>query len=413
MKLAVVIPCYNHERYIAQGLESVLGQTRPPQRIIVIDDGSRDNSVEVIRAFSHRGVELIVQENAGAHNTINRAVALAAQDCDVISILNSDDHYSPRRFEMCLAELERNPGKSVVCSGIRLVDDDDNPVDPAASRPKWFEAIWSLGDDPDVDFCEWMATANFPATTSNVIARRGFLLAHPFRPYRFNHDYYFLVNAVLKDQFLLLREPLVNYRIHASNTINTDPAPLVREMLRMHADLYHDLAPQLHADASLRARFYRYTRAAWNNVSSFHAGLFQSLLAQAASRWSPGEIEALVAGLDNNAFPELHTYPNRALVNAHEGGAPLSIESGLAAKFEEARAERVAWKERAAAERELARMRRDLLDSKWLALGRLLGCCRAVTEDRGKTPQAKLANLRAALARSWWARRLPRESRDG
>lgn len=404
MRLAVIIPCYNHARYIAQGLESVLSQTRPPDRVFVIDDGSKDASVEVIRTFADRGVELIEQENAGAHNTINRAVALAAEDCDVISILNSDDHYCPERFEKCLAELEKHPDKSVICTEISLVDDDDHPVDPEASRPKWFQAIWSIGDDPDVDFCEWMATANFPATTSNVIARREFLLAHPFRPYRFNHDYYFLASAVLKDQFLLVKEPLVSYRIHASNTINTSPAPLIKEMLRMHADLYHDLAPQLRTDAGLRSRFYRYTRAAWNNVSSFHAGLFQTLLAETASRLSYEEIEALVAGLEQQTFPELESYPNKALVNNHQAGEPLSVESGLAEKYESLRAERAEWKERAKAEKELSRLRRDLMSSKWLALGRALGFCPAVLVDRGKTPKEKLKNLRAALSESLWVK---------
>ena len=139
MKLAVVIPCYNHARYIAQGLESVLSQTRPADRVLVIDDGSKDESCDVVRGFADRGVELIEQENAGAHNTINRAVALAAEDCEIISILNSDDHYFPTRFEKCLAHLQAKTDKSVVCSEIRLVDDDDNPVDPDASRPKWFQ----------------------------------------------------------------------------------------------------------------------------------------------------------------------------------------------------------------------------------------------------------------------------------
>ena len=201
-----------------------------------------------------------------------------------------------------------------------------------------------------------------------------------------------------------MRETLVNYRIHARNTINTSPAPLIREMLRMHVDLYHDLAPQLRADAALRSRFYRYTRASWNNVSSFHAGLFQFLLADTASRLSHAEIEALVAGIDEQSYPELEVYPNKALVNAHDGKRPLSIDSGLAEKYEVLRAERAELKHRAKAEKELARLRRDLLASRWLTLGRALGLCSAIAEDRGKTPQEKLANLRAALSESSWAR---------
>ena len=404
MKLGVVIPCYNHERYIAQGLESVLGQTRAPDRILVIDDGSKDQSADVVRAFADRGVELIVQENAGAHNAINRAITLVAEDCDVISILNSDDHYFLERFEKCLAALEKLPGKSVVCSELRLVDDDDNPVDPAASRPKWFRTVWSIGNHPDVDLCEWLATANFPATTSNVIARRDFLLAHPFRPYRFNHDYYFLANAVLKDVLTLVREPLLSYRIHAGNTINTSPAPLISEMLRMHLDLFHDLAHELKTNAGLRERFYRYTRAAWNNVSSLHAGLLQVLLSEAVSRLTHHEIESLVAALDNGAFPELETYPNKALVNAHDDSRPLSVESGLAEKFEKLRNEHRELKARQKAQKELAKLRCDLLQSKSLALGRALGLCSAITEDSGKEPQEKLENIRKRLKKSWWVR---------
>jgi glycosyltransferase involved in cell wall biosynthesis len=403
MKLGVIIPCYNHERYIAQGLESVLGQTRAPDRVLVIDDGSKDKSVEVVKTFAERGVELILQENAGAHHTINRAVKHAAEDCDIISILNSDDHYFPERFEKCLAALEAQPGKSVVCSELNLVDDDDNPVDPAASRPKWFQAIWSIGDDPEVDYCEWMATANFPATTSNLFARREFLLAHPFKPYRFNHDYYFLATAVLKDAFTLVREPLVSYRIHAHNTINTSPAPLIREMLRMHVELYHDLAPILRIDAGLRNRFYRYMRAAWNNVSSLHAGLLQVLLSEAAARLTSDEIESLAAGVAGD-WPELINYPNKALVNAHDGTRPLSIESGLAERYETLRNEHRTLKAQQKTQRDLARLRRDLLRSKWIVIGRALGVCSAVTEDSGKTPAEKLGNLRKRLKKSPWVR---------
>jgi glycosyltransferase involved in cell wall biosynthesis len=72
MRLAVVIPVYNHARYIGRALESVLAQSRPPDRVICIDDGSRDDSLAVCRTFADQGVEVLGQENRGAHATINR-----------------------------------------------------------------------------------------------------------------------------------------------------------------------------------------------------------------------------------------------------------------------------------------------------------------------------------------------------
>ena len=119
-RLAVVIPCYNHAAYVEAAIRSVLKQTRPVDRLIVIDDGSTDNSVEVIRAMGEPLVELHVQENQNAYNTINRGVAMAATDCDFIAILNSDDHYHPERFEKLLPVLLADAAAEVVCSGLRI-----------------------------------------------------------------------------------------------------------------------------------------------------------------------------------------------------------------------------------------------------------------------------------------------------
>ena len=78
-KVAVVIPSYNHAAYIVSALESVVTQTLAPERIVVVDDGSTDNSLELLRAFAaaHPQLLLIPQANAGAHNALNRANAEA------------------------------------------------------------------------------------------------------------------------------------------------------------------------------------------------------------------------------------------------------------------------------------------------------------------------------------------------
>ena len=106
MRLAVVIPVYNHAAYVGKALDSVLSQTRRPDRIICIDDGSRDDSLSVCHAFRSHGVEVLAQENQGAHATINRLIGMASEDCDVISILNSDDFYHQERFARCLPLLD-------------------------------------------------------------------------------------------------------------------------------------------------------------------------------------------------------------------------------------------------------------------------------------------------------------------
>jgi glycosyltransferase involved in cell wall biosynthesis len=66
-KIACVIPSYNHADYIAEAIRSVLRQTLPPERLVIVDDGSQDNSVEIIRAVRDPRIQLVVQENQGAH----------------------------------------------------------------------------------------------------------------------------------------------------------------------------------------------------------------------------------------------------------------------------------------------------------------------------------------------------------
>jgi len=401
-RLGVVIPCYNHARYIGAAIESVLDQTRKADRFLVIDDGSKDDSVAVIEGYADRGVECIAQENAGAHNTINRAIELVAEDCDLISILNSDDHYTVDRFEKCLPQFD-DENVDVVVSNLCMIDPEDQPLPADESRAKWLRAVWSMGDDPDLSIWEWMAMANFPNTSSNIIARAAYLRANPFRPYRFNHDLFFLSGAAIRDRIAVVRgDSLLNYRVHPENNINSAPAPLLKEMLRMHADLYRHFATtgELEGDAGTRTRFYEFAHAAWSSVSAFHAGLFQLLMAKisASGAKSDEEIEALIEGLDGSVLDELNDYPNKALVNEWDGQSPIHRESGLAEKYQGLRRERAELKAELAAAKELARLRNDLLKSKGRAIKRVIGTAdKSITNDSGKTAQEKLANLKRAL----------------
>ena len=392
MRLAVIIPCYNHAQYVGDAIESVLTQSRPADRVIVIDDGSKDDSVNVLKAFESRGVEVAVQENAGAHETLNRLVERAANDCELVAILNSDDTYLPRRFEQCLPAFEQRENLAVLSTDFHLIDDHGGELDSQSARAKWFRAAWSLRGR---DFAEWMGVCNFPATTSNVIARTDYLLANPFRPYRFNHDYYLLAKAVIEDRFALVDEPLLNYRVHANNTITTAPAPLVREMLRMHLDLAAALAPELQGNKDLRDRYASFRRAGWKSISSFDAGEAEVVFADLAAR-AGSEILATLA----DTMDDAETFPNRHLVNNHDGQSPVTEAGGLCEKLDILRGELDSLKGSLAAARELARLRNRVSLSRKFALGRLLGGYRELVSDRGKTPTEKLDNFKAAAQRA-------------
>lgn len=423
MKVAVLIPLYNHERYIGAAMASLRAQTRPPDRIIVLDDGSTDGSLGAMLAYSAAApapeiparaagieprIEVLFQPNAGAHAALNRLVALA-DDCDYLAILNSDDCYHPRRLERCLEYLDAHPEVGLLCTRLRLIDETGGPLPADSPRARWFSAAWSFragtDDASPLDLAEWLGLANFPGTTSNFVARAGFLRARPFANYRFAHDYHALAHAALAGRLAVLDAELLDYRIHSSNTISAAPELLIREMLRLNLDLARELGPRLPVEPTLRAAFARYLRASWSNVSAFRADLFQLVLTEALTLLPGKAVDALLAELDAARFPEITQFPNRAIVNAHTPSAPtLGPTSGLADKFyalksqlSAARTDQRPWTEH-------RQLQTALLASRWFALGRMLGFVGAIIRAGGKTGQDKITILSRRVAANRWLR---------
>ena len=81
--VSVVIPSYNHARFLGEAIESVLAQTMPDLELIVLDDGSSDESIAIAEAIAARDgrVKVHAQPNAGSHETINRGLAMARAPC--------------------------------------------------------------------------------------------------------------------------------------------------------------------------------------------------------------------------------------------------------------------------------------------------------------------------------------------
>jgi glycosyltransferase involved in cell wall biosynthesis len=365
-RVAVVIPLYNHERYIASAIESALNQTVMPARIIVIDDGSSDGSVAAARSVAHPNVEIHEQPNQGAHAALNRGVGLA-EDCEFVAILNSDDLHHTKRYEVCLGELAAEPTIQIVCTEFDLVDTNTQPLPMEHPRSKWFAAAWSPLRNPP-PLMEWLGLANFPGTTSNFFARREWLRQHPFRDYRYAHDYYHLLEAALFNVLKIIPGRLLSYRIHESNTISTRPSDLIREMLRMNADFLRAYPPR---DGTGIHAIRDYLRASWNNVSAFRQDLFTFLLCRAFASSSPTAVEAWIDEVA--ALPEAAEFPNRHAVNELAEGEILGFGLALAEKLEETKKTYAALKEeyrRAQSELRLAEQR---LASRKDALRRLLG----------------------------------------
>ncbi len=219
-RVSVVIPLYNHEKYIEAAIQSALTQTVPPSEIIVIDDGSTDGSAEVVRQLCMDHPEIIFWSwpNQGAHHTLNAGILRATGD--FVAFLNSDDCFAPDRLASCLALVQSDTSIDVVATRASFLDDQGNAV----SNPWYDDALAFYRKERDVALA--LFRANFLVTTSNLFVRRSvFESVGTFAPLRYTHDLEFILRVVLgKKRITFLDQPLVAYRLHEKNTISESKA---------------------------------------------------------------------------------------------------------------------------------------------------------------------------------------------
>jgi len=121
--VSVVVPSYNHEAYIEECLLSIINQTYKSIEVIVIDDGSKDHSCEILdRMQKQYGFVLVFQENQGVSKTLNKAIRRYAHG-KYINCLASDDFMMLDKIEKQVRFLEENPDVDLVFGKVYMVDE--------------------------------------------------------------------------------------------------------------------------------------------------------------------------------------------------------------------------------------------------------------------------------------------------
>ncbi len=123
MKISIITPNYNYEKYLPELLRSVAMQDYPDIEHVIVDDGSTDNSVQVIQGFAnqfpHR-FKLIQQANAGQSAALN--TALKSVTGDLIVWINSDDYFTENVFKKIAQYFTENPTVDILFGDINFVD---------------------------------------------------------------------------------------------------------------------------------------------------------------------------------------------------------------------------------------------------------------------------------------------------
>lgn len=134
-KVSVIIPTYQHAHFVGQAIQSVLAQTYKDYEIIVVDDGSSDNTSEVLAEFGDQ-VTVIYQENRGL--SAARNTGIRASKGEYVAFLDADDVWMPAKLEKQVPLFERNKRVGLICSDILFFDESGDRSSTAfeTNRPQ-------------------------------------------------------------------------------------------------------------------------------------------------------------------------------------------------------------------------------------------------------------------------------------
>jgi glycosyltransferase involved in cell wall biosynthesis len=210
--ISVILPSYNHAHYIGEAIDSVLQQSHSNFELIVVDDGSTDNSLEVIKSYSDERISIIEQSNSGAHNAINRGLNIAHGE--YLTILNSDDRYYPDRFEKMLQSLQYSEG-DFCFSNLDMIDAGSDYY--RGWRYDHYHELCKKCRDVSGNV---FLVANPAFTTSNFFfSRKAYDHVGEFYNLRYTHDWNWVLRYSAECQVIWLDEKLMDYRVHDSNTL--------------------------------------------------------------------------------------------------------------------------------------------------------------------------------------------------
>lgn len=203
-RVTVVVPSFNHARFLRECIDSVLAQDHLDTELIVVDDGSSDGSLDLLGTYGSR-LRLIQQQ--GGRQARARNLALAVATGEFVAFLDSDDRYRPGRLSTAVRVLRDDPAVGVAWSDFRFIDAEGR----ATGEIRWA--------DPGGDFRRVLVAGN-PICNGTVTARRCVLDeigGFDERVPRVCDGAAWYQIAARGHRFVHLPQSLLDYRVHGAN----------------------------------------------------------------------------------------------------------------------------------------------------------------------------------------------------
>jgi glycosyltransferase involved in cell wall biosynthesis len=232
-RVTIVTPSYNQAPFLEEAIESVLSQDYANLEYAVVDGGSTDGSVDIIRRYEDRLAWWVSEPDGGQADALNKAFARATGD--LLGWINSDDALLPGAVSTVVKEFVADPQLLLVYGDAVFVDDDSD-------RVGYFRSV-------DLDPVDMMRTATDHIVQQGALfTREAFDVAGPMRGY-FCFDFEFMVRVGLAGRAKRIGRPLALYRFHDESKTMSRPELMGQDWVRFFEEFYAgaDVPPHVRA----------------------------------------------------------------------------------------------------------------------------------------------------------------------
>ena len=220
--ISVAMCTYNGAKYLPEQLKSIANQIVPVDELVVCDDGSKDDTIEVLKTFSENSSfpVFIHQNKNNLGSTKNFEKCLSLCRGDIIFLSDQDDAWRQDKVEKQLNYFKAHPQIDAVFSDAMMMDDDSK----ATGRTIWEEiefdaaaqARWIKGEAHEILFKGFVVTGATLAIRKNALDR---LMPFPTHVPDLIHDAFIAMVLSLEEKIDFINDTLISYRIHASQQV--------------------------------------------------------------------------------------------------------------------------------------------------------------------------------------------------
>ncbi len=267
--VSVLISNYNYGAFVGESIQSVLSQTYENFELIICDDGSTDNSVEVIPTFlNDRRVRLIQKENGGQASALNAAYEEAKGE--IICPLDSDDMFHPKKLQQVVFAFAGAPSCGLCIHKVQPVSGEGRPIGPP--YPRFLESGW-IGPRA---LEEGAHSANVPPTLGlsfrRQIADRLFPMPEQFRR---SPDAHLVRAAFFITQIVPISEALASYRVHGKNIqglfdTSVKTRTIIIDDILMYIQTLRNFLKSTYGESTANKLKAEDSPTYWNNLLAYH-----------------------------------------------------------------------------------------------------------------------------------------------